>query len=53
MTYAHTSKQRFSNPTGWSRVPDFNARIEEGIRRAPEERAKAIREFWNWFTARG
>ena len=29
---------------------DFNRRIEEGMRRAPQERAKAIKEFWGWLT---
>ena len=27
---------------------EFNRRVEEGIRRAPEERAKALREFFSW-----
>jgi len=29
---------------------DFNRKIEEGIKRAPAERAKAMKDFWNWFT---
>ena len=29
---------------------DFNRKMEEGLRRAPEERAKALKDFWNWFT---
>ncbi len=29
-------------------VANFNRRIEEGLQRAPIERAKAIREFWGW-----
>jgi len=29
-------------------VSVFNRRIEEGLRRAPIERAKAIKEFWGW-----
>jgi len=32
------------------KTANFNARVEEGIRRAPEERAIAVREFWNWLT---
>lgn len=34
----------------FNRPADFNRRMEEGLRRAPEERAKAIREFWGWIT---
>ncbi|MGI9350479.1 MAG: hypothetical protein ACR2O3_02850 [Rhizobiaceae bacterium] len=30
---------------------EFNRRIEEGVKRAPEERAKALKEFWGWITA--
>ena len=29
---------------------DYNNRIEEGLRRAPEARAQALREFWTWMT---
>lgn len=29
---------------------DFNRRMDEGLRRAPEERAKALKDFWSWFT---
>ena len=29
---------------------DFNRRMEEGLKRAPEERARALKEFWGWFT---
>jgi len=29
---------------------DFYRRMEEGLKRAPEERALALKEFWNWFT---
>lgn len=36
----------------YNRSSDFNRRMEEGLRRAPEERAKAIREFWGWMTRR-
>ncbi len=36
----------------YHRTPDFNRRMEEGLRRAPEERARAIREFWGWMTRR-
>ena len=35
----------FHAPLG---VASFNRRIEEGLKRAPVERAKAIREFWSW-----
>ena len=28
---------------------DFNRRMEEGLKRAPEERAQALKEFWSWF----
>ena len=31
---------------------EFNRRINEGLRRAPYERAKAIREMWGWITRR-
>ena len=31
---------------------EFNRRIEEGIRRAPMERAKALKEFWGWIASR-
>lgn len=31
---------------------EFNRKITEGIRRAPYERAKAIREFWALITRR-
>lgn len=27
---------------------DFDRRVREGIRNAPEERAKAVKEFWQW-----
>ncbi|MBO6813605.1 MAG: hypothetical protein JJ891_02010 [Rhizobiaceae bacterium] len=27
---------------------DFDRRVREGLRNAPEERAKAIKEFWQW-----
>lgn len=27
---------------------EFNHRVEAGLRQAPIERAKAVREFWNW-----
>lgn len=29
-------------------TPDFYRQMDEGMRRAPIERAKAVREFWNW-----
>lgn len=29
---------------------DFNRRMDEGLKRAPEERALALKEFWSWFT---
>lgn len=29
---------------------DFNRRMEEGLKRAPEERAIALKDFWTWFT---
>lgn len=29
---------------------DFNRRMDEGLKRAPEERAQALKEFWGWFT---
>ncbi len=29
---------------------DFNRRMEEGLRRAPQERAKALKDFWGWLT---
>lgn len=32
------------------RPSDFSREIESGMRRAPEERAKAVREFWTWLT---
>lgn len=28
---------------------EFNRRIEDGLRRAPEERSKALREILSWF----
>ena len=28
---------------------EFNRQIECGIRRAPAERAKALRDIWSWF----
>ena len=31
---------------------ELNRRIDEGIRRAPEERAIAMREFFSWITRR-
>lgn len=36
----------------YHRTSDFNRRMEEGMRRAPEERARAVREFWNWMRGR-
>ena len=29
---------------------DYNKRIEAGLRRAPEARAEALRDFWTWMT---
>jgi len=29
---------------------DFSREIQAGVNRAPEERAKAVRDFWNWLT---
>lgn len=29
---------------------EFNRRIEDGLRRAPEERSKALKDIWAWFT---
>lgn len=29
---------------------DFTRRKDEGLKRAPEERAIALKEFWGWFT---
>lgn len=29
---------------------DFDRRMNEGLKRAPEERAKAVKDFWSWFT---
>lgn len=31
---------------------EFNLRVDEGLRRAPQERAKAIKEFWSYLTSR-
>ena len=31
-------------------TPEFNRRMEEGLKRAPEERAIALKDFWSWFT---
>ncbi|MEM9280077.1 MAG: hypothetical protein AAGA76_16045 [Pseudomonadota bacterium] len=31
---------------------DFYREVELGMRRAPEERARAVKEFWNWLTRR-
>ncbi|MEM9330264.1 MAG: hypothetical protein AAGA53_02995 [Pseudomonadota bacterium] len=36
----------FGSPT--LGTAEFNRRVEEGLKRAPEERAKAIKEFWCW-----
>lgn len=27
---------------------EFNLAIEQGLKRAPQERAKAVKEFFNW-----
>lgn len=29
---------------------EFNRRMEEGLKRAPEERAIALKEIWGWFS---
>lgn len=29
---------------------DFDRRMNEGLKRAPEERAQAVKDFWSWFT---
>ncbi len=29
---------------------EFNRRMAEGLKRAPEERAIALKDFWSWFT---
>ncbi|MDJ0612605.1 MAG: hypothetical protein QNJ29_02950 [Rhizobiaceae bacterium] len=29
---------------------EFSREIEAGMRRAPEERAKAVKAFWGWLT---
>ncbi|MEM7291310.1 MAG: hypothetical protein AAF412_13225 [Pseudomonadota bacterium] len=31
---------------------EFSREINLGMKRAPEERAKAIREFWGWLSRR-
>jgi len=29
---------------------DFHRKMEEGLKRAPQERTLALKEFWSWFT---
>jgi hypothetical protein len=31
-------------------ISNFHRQMEEGLRRAPEERTKALKDFWSWFT---
>ncbi|MEO0327811.1 MAG: hypothetical protein AAF217_04360 [Pseudomonadota bacterium] len=31
---------------------EFNRRVEEGMKQAPIERAKALKEFWGWIAGR-
>ena len=41
--------EKFAGYTIYSPT-EFNRRIEEGLKRAPEERAKALKEIWSWIT---
>ena len=52
MTHSTTQKSNRNGQPFGIRSAEFNARIEEGLRRAPEERAQAVKDFWNWIVAR-
>ena len=52
MKYSPSSQSHHTSQAMGIRSADFNSRLEEGLRRAPLERAKAVKEFWNWIVAR-
>ncbi len=50
MTHKHKEDRFIARNFPHYGTADFNRKMEEGLRRAPEERAKALKDFWNWFT---
>lgn len=50
MTQSNTRNRFIERNFPYYGTPDFNRRMEEGLKRAPEERAIALKEFWGWFT---
>lgn len=53
MTHTNSYRETTNIHSLGIRSAEFNARIEEGLRRAPAERAKAVRDFWSWIVSRG
>jgi hypothetical protein len=50
MTHSNTRNRFIARNFPHYGTPDFTRRMEEGLKRAPEERAIALKEFWGWFT---
>ncbi|MEM7214610.1 MAG: hypothetical protein AAF423_03630 [Pseudomonadota bacterium] len=47
----HRNQIKHSAYTPFS-TGELNRRIEEGLKRAPQERAKALKEIWGWITGK-
>ncbi len=50
MTYYRNTREQFTNDFPTITGSELDRKIQQGLRRAPMERAKALREFWSWIT---
>ena len=50
MTHENAQKRFIARNFPHYGSADFTRQMEEGLKRAPQERAKALKDFWIWFT---
>lgn len=50
MTHSNARNRFIANNFPHYGTAEFNRRMAEGLKRAPEERAQALKDFWGWIT---